>query len=272
MRDELASMTKLACVHSPETSHRYCQMGGAIRTEAINSFWSRVMVMALSLLTLHWSKELKSTLRTTRKSKRANRGHSTGNFLLTIRISWSPSVIMAMFVPEIMNMQQIILWAWTKFPLPLICHWPEQLKWRVLTQWLFAPLAWKDTFHCSVGLLCLAGDKLPPMTIFKRKMPPEVVLLWHRMKKAGWTRMWWSCGCPGAMAVDQMISSDRSLPCLWWSMCAHITPRASQIACPDARGYQLFILGYQKLSIFVSIKSSPVARKVIRATKHNKDL
>ena len=49
-------------------------------------------------------------------------------------------------------------------------------------------------------------------------------------------------------------------------------PRASQIACPDARGYYLFTLGYQKLSIFVSTLSNLVARKVIRATKANKDL
>ena len=31
-------------------------------------------------------------------------------------------------------------------------------------------------------------------------------------------------------------------------------------------------MGYQNLSIFASIISSPVARKVIPATKHNKDL
>ena len=44
------------------------------------------------------------------------------------------------------------------------------------------------------------------------------------------------------------------------------------LAKSDARGYHLFPLGYQKLSIYVSILSSPVARKVIRATKHDKDL
>ena len=48
--------------------------------------------------------------------------------------------------------------------------------------------------------------------------------------------------------------------------------RACQIACPEARGYHIFTLGYQKLSIFVSMLSSPVARNVIQATKHNKDL
>ena len=39
--------------------------------------------------------------------------------------------------------------------------------------------------------------------------------------------------------------------------------RACQIPCPNARGYHLFTLGYQKLSIFVSILSSPVAREAI---------
>ena len=38
MRDELASMTKLACVHSPVTSHRYCQMGDAIIMEKLINF------------------------------------------------------------------------------------------------------------------------------------------------------------------------------------------------------------------------------------------
>ena len=36
MLDELASMTKLACVHSPVTSHRYCEMGDAILMESID--------------------------------------------------------------------------------------------------------------------------------------------------------------------------------------------------------------------------------------------
>ena len=44
MSDELASMTKLACVHSPVTSHRFCQMGDAIIMEAINKFWSGVLI------------------------------------------------------------------------------------------------------------------------------------------------------------------------------------------------------------------------------------
>ena len=35
--------------------------------------------------------------------------------------------------------------------------------------------------------------------------------------------------------------------------------RACQIPCPDARGYHLSTLGSQKLSIFVSILSRPVA-------------
>ena len=39
-----------------------------------------------------------------------------------------------------------------------------------------------------------------------------------------------------------------------------------------ARIYYLFTVGYQMFCILVSIISSPVARKVIRATKHNKDL
>ena len=52
---------------------------------------------------------------------------------------------------------------------------------------------------------------------------------------------------------------------------------AKQISHPGlakshARRYHLFMMGYQKSSIFVSMLSSPVARKVIRATKHNNDL
>ena len=39
-----------------------------------------------------------------------------------------------------------------------------------------------------------------------------------------------------------------------------------------ARQAKIFTMGYQNLSIFASIISSPVARKVIRATKQNKDL
>ena len=48
--------------------------------------------------------------------------------------------------------------------------------------------------------------------------------------------------------------------------------RACQIACPDARGYHLFTLSYEKLCIFVSILSSLVDLKFIQATKDNKDL
>ena len=41
---------------------------------------------------------------------------------------------------------------------------------------------------------------------------------------------------------------------------------------PGRPGYHLFTSVYQKLFIFVSILGSPVAREVIRATKHNEDL
>ena len=60
---------------------------------------------------------------------------------------------------------------------------------------------------------------------------------------------------------------------MWSAKYFIIYDEKSQQGLPNRMpGYHLFMLGYQKLSIFVSQLSSPVARKVIWATKHNNDL
>ena len=74
--------------------------------------------------------------------------------------------------------------------------------------------------------------------------------------------------------IDCFTIGTKKTRSAWVSRPSSLSVRSGSLStnqCPDARGYHLFTLVYQKLSIFVSMTEySPVAVKVIRVTKRNK--